>query len=62
MKEKKNQSMDTAITFVLSSEDKERIRKIAKSETRTMSNWVRIVIEAELRRLEAVQQAEQETK
>jgi len=44
--------MDTAITFVLSSEDKARIRKHAKAENRTASNWVRTVIEAELQRRE----------
>ena len=45
--------MDAAITFVLTSEDKARIKTLAKQETRTVSNWVRAVIEAELKRREA---------
>ena len=45
--------MDTAITFVLSAEDKARIKRFAKAEVRTISNWVRAVIEAELQRREA---------
>lgn len=51
--------MDAAITFVLSNEDKARIKKFAKEETRTVSNWVRSVIEAELRRRETNQYHEQ---
>ncbi|MCB0175798.1 MAG: hypothetical protein KDJ97_35165 [Anaerolineae bacterium] len=42
--------MDAAITFVLSTENKARIKTLAKQETRTVSNWVRAVIEAELNR------------
>lgn len=56
MVEKKGKKMDTAITFVLSSEDKARIKKFANQETRTVSNWVRSIIEAELRRREINQQ------
>lgn len=59
MTERKDKKMDTAITFVLSSEDKARIKRFAKMENRTASNWVRTVIEAELQRREAVQQQEQ---
>ncbi|HMR67490.1 MAG TPA: hypothetical protein PKE64_26045 [Anaerolineae bacterium] len=44
--------MDAAITFVLSSQDKARIKRHAKAELRTVSNWVRSIIEAELRRRE----------
>ena len=44
--------MDTAITFVLTSADKARIKRFAQAENRTQSNWVRTVIEAELRRRE----------
>ena len=47
--------MDAAITFVLSSEAKARIKTLAKQETRTVSNWVRAVIEAELNRRETQQ-------
>lgn len=55
-KRKEKEKMDTAITFVLSNEDKARIKKFAKAENRTASNWVRTVIEAELRRREVTQQ------
>lgn len=61
MSERKNKKMDTAITFVLSSEEKARIKRFAKMENRTASNWVRTVIEAELRRREATQQQEQKS-
>lgn len=44
--------MDATITFVLSTEDKARIKRHAKAEVRTVSNWVRAIIEAELRRRE----------
>ena len=47
--------MEAAITFVLSAEDKARIKRFAKAEVRTVSNWVRTVIEAELQRREAQQ-------
>lgn len=50
--------MDTAITFVLSTEDKARIKRFAQMENRTASNWVRTVIEAELRRRQATQQTQ----
>lgn len=53
MPESNQKPMDTAITFVLASEDKARIKLHAKAEYRTVSNWVRAVIEAELRRREA---------
>lgn len=53
--------MDAAITFVLSNEDKLRIKELARMETRTVSNWVRAVIEAELRRREANQHQEQKS-
>ena len=56
MTERKDKKMDAAITFVLSNEDKARIKKLAKLETRTVSNWVRSVIESELRRREVSQQ------
>lgn len=59
MTERKGKKMDEAITFVLTSEDKARIKKHAKAENRTASNWVRTVIEAELRRREATQRQEQ---
>jgi predicted DNA-binding protein len=59
MTERKGKKMDTAITFVLSSEDKTRIKELAKTENRTTSNWVRTIIEAELRRREGNQQAQQ---
>ena len=52
---KEQTKMDAAITFVLSSEDKARIKILAKQETRTVSNWVRAVIEAELNRRETQQ-------
>jgi predicted DNA-binding protein len=52
--------MDAAITFVLSNEDKTRIKRFAQMENRTASNWVRTVIEAELRRREAVQQTQEQ--
>lgn len=52
MAERKSEKMDTAITFVLSSEDKARIKELARKDNRTASNWVRTVIEAELRRIE----------
>lgn len=51
--------MDATITFVLSSENKERIKKCARAENRSASNWLRIVIEAELRRREAAQQQQE---
>lgn len=56
MTERKGKKMDAAITFVLSNEDKARIKRFAQKENRTASNWVRTVIEAELRRREASQQ------
>lgn len=61
MAERKHKPMDTAITFVLSSEDKARIKRFAKMDNRTASNWVRTVVEAELRRLEAAHQQEQKS-
>lgn len=48
--------MDAAITFVLTSEDKARIKELARKDNRTASNWVRTVIEAELRRQQAQEQ------
>jgi predicted DNA-binding protein len=61
MTEREVKKMDAAITFVLSGEDKARIKKFAKAENRTASNWVRTVIEAELQRREGAQQNEQKT-
>lgn len=58
MAERKGKKMDEAITFVLTSEDKARIKKHAKEENRTASNWVRTVIEAELRRREQAKTTE----
>lgn len=55
MSERNQKPMEAAITFVLSAEDKARIKRFAKAEVRTVSNWVRTVIEAELQRREAQQ-------
>jgi predicted DNA-binding protein len=60
MAERKKKQMDTAITFVLTSEEKTRIKKFAQAENRTASNWVRTVIEAELRRRESSQQIQEQ--
>lgn len=46
--------MDAAITFILPAEDKARIKRFARAELRTVSNWVRAVIEAELQRRETL--------
>jgi predicted DNA-binding protein len=56
----KQKQMDTAITFVLTRENKARIKNFAQSENRTASNWVRTVIEAELRRRESLQQTQEQ--
>lgn len=53
MAERTDKKMDAAITFVLTSEDKEQIKKLAQAENRSASNWIRTVIEAELRRRQA---------
>lgn len=52
MSRKESKPMDAAITFVLSADDKARIKRFAKAEVRTVSNWVRAVVEAELKRRE----------
>lgn len=62
MPERKGKKMDEAITFVLSAEDKQCIKARAKSEGRSASNWVRRVIEAELRREEQTEAESKPTK